>query len=837
MGKQKISLEDILNEYAPVQDAAQKEKAASGKEEISGKNEKDGKDTKPRKSKTPTAVFARPLDAVSLQNMQRPPAGMSRTKVSFLQSSAMETDPMPMRVNVPSRKELEEKSKMEPQETSAVSDMPKIRRMSDSTRAKEIAKRKKKQSKKKPERETYTYEKERPEGEYAYTQIHGAKRARKRRKIPGHGVDMTAVGTETLRFAAPDVVPVAQIPEPEPVEPIEVTPAPRAEKTSINLSAGNMLESAEDLDVSISRSKEEAEAETRRQRQLSAEMELENVAEIRSNIAELRNVISFRIMALVLVLLISGYLSIGRLTGVELLAGLTDWMSALIQTLLGIAAGTVCLPMLKNGLRRLFTFHADTDSCAAVSLIGCTAASLAVALPLGQPENPPLYMPCAILILLIHTLGKLLSVNREETNLRLATKRFNCYGLQIVENEQRSESLTRGVLTDFPVLASIRHTDSLADFRKYTYSADIADRFCRYAVPGSLIFSILAAVGVTTLLAQSLVYGLMLFSMFAVASGCAALTFVANLPLYKAVRRMVRNGGLLMGYQGVDDFYDANSVMLDAASLFPEGSVKLSGVKMYTAVKKEETLLAAASLSRHAGSIFGNIFSEVLQGREQKLYPVEDFVYEDSMGLCGWIRNQRVLLGNRELMMSHNIEGLPPRSKETELLSGGKEAVYLSISGSLSAMFFLELTADPKIRFWAQQLARHNVCLLLRCVDPMITLHKLSGLFGIPQETLKILPVRMQEDYAAETAPAEKLSVSAACSGGFSAVAQILIGAKTIRKAAAMGIVIQALSILLGIGIVLLEALLHVGLTPVWMLGLQCAAAVLTILTVNIRRI
>lgn len=822
MGKQNMSLEDILNEYAPKGAAEEKKKAAPAE--------------KPEKKASPTAVFARPLEAAApppRETRTLPP--LTRTKVSFLQSTAMENDAMPMRVNVPSRRELEEK----PSETVPVSDMPKIRRMSDSTRAKEIAKRKKKQKrggkKLDVDRES-TYERERPEGEYAYTQIHGAKKANKRRRIPGHGVDTTAVGTETLRFTASDVVPVAQPPEPVLVEPVEVTPAPRAAKTSINLSAGNTLETAEDLDVTISRSREEAEEENRRQRQLSAEMELENVAEIRSDIAELRNVISFRIMALVLVLLLSGYLSVGRLAGVELLSGLTDWMAALIQTLLGVAAGTVCVPMLKNGLKRLFTFRADTDSMAAVALIGCTAASLAVALPMGQPENPPLYMPCAIFILLVHTLGKLLSVSREETNLRLATKRFNCCGLRIVEDERRAETLTRGVLADFPVLATIQHTDSLADFRKYTYSADIADRFCRYAVPVSLCFSALAAVGVTMLRAESMVYGLMLFSMLTVAAGCAALTFVANLPLYKASRRMVRNGGMLMGYQGVDDFYDANSVMLDAASLFPDGTVKLSGVKMYTAEKREETLLSAASLSRHAGSILGNIFSEIMQGGEQKLYPVENFVYEDSMGLCGWIRSQRVLLGSRELMTSHNIEGLPSRTKEAELLRGGKDAVYLSISGSLSALFILEVTADPKVKFWAQQLAGHNVCLLLRSVDPMITLQKVSDLFGIPREVVKVLPARVQEDYEAETAPTDKLSVSAACSGGFSGVAQLLIGAKTIRKAAGIGIVIQAMSILLGLGIVLLEALLHVGLTPMWMLALQSAAAILTILVVNIRR-
>ena len=104
-----------------------------------------------------------------------------------------------------------------------------------------------------------------------------------------------------------------------------------------------------------------------------------------------------------------------------------------------------------------------------------------------------------------------------------------------------------------------------------------------------------------------------------------------------------------MGYQSVDDFYDTNSLVLDASSIFPESSVQLRGVKMYSNVKTEETLLAAASLARYAGSAFSHIFNEVLQGKEHRLYPIENYVYEDGLGLCGWIHNQRILLGNREL--------------------------------------------------------------------------------------------------------------------------------------------------------------------------------------------
>jgi hypothetical protein len=53
-------------------------------------------------------------------------------------------------------------------------------------------------------------------------------------------------------------------------------------------------------------------------------------------------------------------------------------------------------------------------------------------------------------------------------------------------------------------------------------------------------------------------------------------------------------------------------------------------------------------------------------------------------------------MGNRELMMAHNIEGLPSRAREEELIGVGQEGVYISISGNLAALFLVEVKADKK---------------------------------------------------------------------------------------------------------------------------------------------
>lgn len=162
----------------------------------------------------------------------------------------------------------------------------------------------------------------------------------------------------------------------------------------------------------------------------------------------------------------------------------------------------------------------------------------------------------------------------------------------------------------------------------------------------------------------------------------------------------------MLGYQSVEDYYDINSVMIDASTLFPEGTINLCSIKLFSGTKIDEALIEAASLASHGNSILKDLFNDVISGKQKMLSHVENFVYEDSMGLCGWINNRRILLGNRELMNSHNIEGIPTKTKENEFTEGNRDALYLSVSGNLAAMFIIEVTASPAVKKCMKQLEK-----------------------------------------------------------------------------------------------------------------------------------
>jgi len=455
-----------------------------------------------------------------------------------------------------------------------------------------------------------------------------------------------------------------------------------------------------------------------------------------------------------------------------------------------------------------------------------------------------IYIPVAIFGMLVNAFGKKLILNRMAMNFNYISKDNDAHAIVCVENDDRAESLTRGTIGDFPILATMRKTNFIKDFAKYTYSSDTGDRYSRILAPISIVFSLILAAMITLLRVDSfdssaIAYGLFVFSASVSACSCIAIPLIANIPLEKAAKKYVRNKGIMLGYQSVDDFYDTNSVMVSAESFFPVGTISLSSVKLFSGTKIDNALLEAASITAHANSVMKDLFIDIITEKNKTLNKVENFVYEDSMGLCGWIRNRRILFGNRELMTNHKIEGIPTLTKEKEFTEGRKEALYLSVSGNLAAMFIIEVSASTAVIKCMKQLEKNDIAIVVKSVDPFITINRLSELFHYPDDLIKIIPQRLVNDFNEETNPTKKISASMACSGRFTSFMQLIMGTKAIRKTVTFGIALQFATALLGFILVAMNSILNSfdTITPTHIFLYQLISTLVIALAVKIKKV
>lgn len=402
---------------------------------------------------------------------------------------------------------LSEVKPRRPKKTSAVKsdNSTKIRRMENSTRAREAERRNKKGTKK----VNQTYSKETPDGEYMYTPPQFKKKKRTRKEITeeanGKGKKYTT-----------DIVP-----SPEAIKAVKsAEPAPRAKRTSINLSSKRNVKASE-LDVHIAQSKEDYEKSqytAERTKRIVDFNYYGDVQDVGRDIYELKEIISTRAIILAFTAFLSLYITVCsrfNLPVADFLSINQIYSYLTAHLLLGLLSLFYSAPVISKGISNLFKLRADSDSMTAMTALTCI---LSVIVAFFQPDMARgevihVYMPVGILAMLFNALGKLMILKRAKRNFNFVSRNFERHAVVYVRDEERAERLTRGTLGDFPILASMRKTDFLTDFLRYSYSSDITDSYCKKAVPICLIFSLIISVLMTfvrtgTLLSvQSLAFG------------------------------------------------------------------------------------------------------------------------------------------------------------------------------------------------------------------------------------------------------------------------------------------------------------------------------------------
>ncbi len=532
---------------------------------------------------------------------------------------------------------------------------------------------------------------------------------------------------------------------------------------------------------------------------------------IAHDIAQLKGSLMLRLFMLAICFAASFYIAVANdnqaLPIMELLNKRSQTNTFLfVNAILGLLAAFSSYTVISCGLSKLLSFKADCDSLCAVSIVASITSTM-VMLANGnliKGSFVHVYVPVAIASLLFNTIGKLCIVKRAQRSFKFVSGSSDKYAVFHVDDEETAQSFTRGALNDFPNLASMRKTEFLSEFLKTSYASDSTDRFCQMFTP-----AVLAAAAVIGVIAgilgradhgsSSVYVGISVFvGVVAICTGFSMM-LVVNLPMLRASKKNAEVQGVVLGYECIDEFAETNSILIDAGQLFPQGSVKLAAIKVFSDTRIDEAIVEAASLASQSGSILRNMFYDIIAGKTELLNPVESYIYEDSMGLCGWINNKRVLLGNRELMVNHSIEGMPPLSKEKEYTENGRCAVYLSISGELSAMFLVEINPTMEVRQSLQELQKNGIYVMIRSVDSLVTINRLSELFEISPEYLKLIQFRVHEQFAEVTEYQMKQKATLACSGRFAALASLILSCRYMKTTIGAGIALQAVAMMLGV--------------------------------------
>ena len=453
-----------------------------------------------------------------------------------------------------------------------------------------------------------------------------------------------------------------------------------------------------------------------------------------------------------------------------------------------------------SGLSPLVHIKGNSDTAVAVAGAAGMVQIIVSFFCLGDLNGFHLnyYTVIPMLAFFANNVGKLYMVLRVKDNFKFVSSKGQKYASKIYNNESVAMQMMSGTAADRPIIAYQHKTKFPSNFLKISYAPDPSEDLASKLAPITTIASIIIAVmyGVVKL---SFADALNAFALITAVSVPVATLLSVNAPVRKLCKTLLSYGSMLSGYPSVKQFCDSTAIMIDANELFPAESISLEGIKTFEDYGIDESLLCGIAILKEAQNPIANAFDSVVAETEETLPEVESVLYEDEIGLVGWIKSERILVGSRTLMEKYSVE-VPNMEYEEKYTSQGRQVTYLSRAGRLVAMFVTRYTPDAQLKAEMQRAETNGISFLIRTTDYNVTNDLVAKLYDLFYRSIKVLPtglgnvLREAEDTVEETSRSYLIT-----NGKAASLARAVTGCVKIKHNISLSIIIQLIAVIFGL--------------------------------------
>ena len=480
--------------------------------------------------------------------------------------------------------------------------------------------------------------------------------------------------------------------------------------------------------------------------------------------------------------------------------GFTPLIYCVAQLLVLLLIGAISFDEITNGLKPLKGFRGNSDTALSCAYIACLFQQLVSLFMSGAFVGGEYFIYTLIISLgfTLNCLGRMVMVLRVKSNLKFITAKTPAYCAKIFNDEDASRKMLSGTTAQSSSIAYQHKTESLSDFLKISYAPDPSEELSGKLSPITLVSSVFVAI-VYGVLFKTFVGGVSALAVMSCISIPMVSLLAGNIPLLIMCKNSLKNNAMVSGYPSVRQFSGCNAVMVNAKELYPKNSVKIKTIKYFAEFRVEEAMLSAAVVMKEAGSPLYRAFSDILKKNKDILPKVESVIYEDKLGLVGWINGERVLIGNRKLLDRFHIF-VEDAADEAKYKNSKYDVTYIACSGQLIAMVVTQYKADEKIKreLWTAQ--KHGICLAVSTSDCNITAEKIADDYGIYARTIKVLNTGFANTCSDVRSKKEQSSRAyIATRGSFVSFMHALTNVASFRQNLTIGIIIEVFGLILGV--------------------------------------
>lgn len=455
---------------------------------------------------------------------------------------------------------------------------------------------------------------------------------------------------------------------------------------------------------------------------------------------------------------------------------------------------------IMSGLTPLAHFKGNSDTAVALAAVASVVQTVVSFFCLYGVTSFDInyYTVIVLAAFFANNLGKLLMVLRVKENFKFTAADGQRYAAKIYNNESVAAQMMSGTAVERPIIAYQHRTGFPSNFLKISYAPDPSEDLASKLAPATAVIAVVVA------LLYGIFFGSFSGAVNAFALVCAVCIPVStllavNIPMYDLCKKLLPTGAMLSGYPSVKQFCDSTAVMIDANELFPADSVFLDGIKAFEDYNIDESLLCGIAILKEAKNPIAKVFEKVVDETDGDLPEVESVLYEDELGLVGWVNGERILVGNRELMTKYSVE-TPSIEYEDKYIQSGKQVTYVARAGRLIAMFVTHYIADSILMPELHRAEANGISILVHSTDCNITNDLICSLYNVFYRTVKVLPTGLGTVLKECKSTFEETSRAYLITNGkTSAFLKAVSGSVHIKRNISLSIVIQLISVVLGV--------------------------------------
>ncbi len=268
----------------------------------------------------------------------------------------------------------------------------------------------------------------------------------------------------------------------------------------------------------------------------------------------------------------------------------------------------------------------------------------------------------------------------------------------------------------------------------------LADIAAGYFVPAIILTATLSALVWFLLVGETYIFSLTVFIAVLIVACPCALGLATPTAIMVGVGKGAENGILIKSGEALETAYKLKAVVFDKTGTLTKGEPEVTDLITVESFSEQVLLEYAAVAEKNSEHPLGEAIVKKATAIGIKVVDPEDFNAIPGQGVEVKYNGSTVLLGNRKLMETNNVDISQLEAKMTEFEEAGKTAMLMSVDGKAAGLFAVADTLKEHSVDAVRALKDMGLEVIMLTGDNQRTAQAIAAQVGVDRVLAEVLP-------------------------------------------------------------------------------------------------